>query len=41
MKNQSQANDFSFAAHFYAVFKSLEKRNIEKCRGFFPGRKNF
>ncbi|WP_287544500.1 hypothetical protein [Paraprevotella sp.] len=41
MKNQSQANDFSFGAYFYAVFKSLKKRNIEKWRGFFLGRKNF
>ncbi|EHG98595.1 hypothetical protein HMPREF9441_03703 [Paraprevotella clara YIT 11840] len=40
MKNQSQANDFSFGAYFYAVFKSLKKRNIEKWRGFFLSRKN-
>lgn len=41
MKNQSQANDFSFGAHFYAVFKSLKKRNIEKWRGFFSAGKIF
>lgn len=40
MKNQSQANDFSFGAYFYAVFKSLKKRNIERWRGFFLSRKN-
>lgn len=40
MKNQSQANDFSFGAYFYAVFKRLKKRNIEKWRDFFLCRKN-